>query len=174
VRDLYFALVEPHVVMSRSDWDNLSDDVCYADKSPETQEHLEDHLRDRQKKEGDMSDIEKEAHMSPEHCAKVCENEFPDSDDDNPSSESESGTKDDTALDSREIRKVGDRRLQRKCFQYRYHKGVCCTSQSFKLGRSKGPDPENEERWHSGWYLKGIKDWILAMGDCEVAWKTPS
>ncbi|OTB16748.1 glycosyltransferase family 31 protein [Daldinia sp. EC12] len=142
IRDLYDGLIRPKMQVSRENWDNLSDDVCYLNPDPEAQQRADGHSRDRQKKGEDMNDIEKEAWKSWENCAKVCESQ--------------------------------DR--NRSCFQYRWHDEVCCTAKSFKLGAPKMP-PDNGDskaKWVSGWHLKGINDWIDAMGECKKpAWKTP-
>ncbi|KAG7118274.1 hypothetical protein HYQ44_005417 [Verticillium longisporum] len=69
--------------------------------------------------------------------------------------------------------------LDRRCFQYRYHNGICCTSRSFKLGAPRREAKGNKidkptDVWHSGWHLQGIEDWIKAKGECdEPRWKIP-
>jgi len=152
IRDLYESLIAPKMQKTREDWDNGSDDVCYINPDPEAQERADGQARDRQKKEEEMSEIEKEAWKSPRQCERVCESEDPESSDDK------------------------DKQLGRTCFQYRWHDEVCCTSKSFKLGQPK-PEPTDDNsktRWTSGWYMKGIHDWIEAMGECkEPEWKTP-
>jgi len=58
----------------------------------------------------------------------------------------------------------------RKCFQWRYHEGVCCTSKHFSLGRPQRVKP-GLQKWHSGWYIQGIQEWIKEAGECkEVLW----
>jgi hypothetical protein len=153
IKDMYESLIAPKMQKTREDWDNLSDDVCYISPDPGAQERADGQARDRQKKEDEMSGIEKEAWKSPENCAKVCEFEI---------SEEDSNKK--------------DKMLGRKCFQYRWHDEVCCTARSFKLGEPKlgftNDDPKT--KWTSGWYLEGINDWIDAMGECKKpAWKIP-
>ncbi|KAH8157230.1 hypothetical protein CIB48_g11012 [Xylaria polymorpha] len=154
IRDLYDSLIAPKMQDTRENWDNGSDDVCYVNRDPEAQERAGGQAKDRQKKEDEMSDIEKEAWKSPENCAKVCETEIPDEDSDNKK-----------------------KQRDRNCFQYRWHDEVCCTSKSFKLGEPKpkpADDADKKATWTSGWYLKGIHDWIEAMGECkEPAWKIP-
>ncbi|KAH9906964.1 glycosyltransferase family 31 protein [Xylariomycetidae sp. FL2044] len=155
IRDLYEALIKPKMQVSRNDWDNLSDDVCYMSLDPNKQASAEGLARDRQKPEDEMNDIEKEAWKSAENCAKVCD--------------SIEGNLDDESENDKE-------KKNRSCFQWRWQDEICCTSRSFKLGAPK-PSPDNKQdksRWMSGWHLKGINDWIEAMGDCkEPAWKTP-
>ncbi|KAI8629851.1 glycosyltransferase family 31 protein [Xylariaceae sp. FL1651] len=149
IRDLYESLIAPKMQDTRENWDNGSDDVCYINPDPDAQERADGQARERQKTEDEMSAIEKEAWKSPENCAKVCESEI---------LESDSYDKDVT--------------LGRSCFQYRWHDDVCCTAKSFKFGEPK--DDDSTTKWTSGWYLKGINDWIDATGKCtKPAWKTP-
>ncbi|KAI1812641.1 glycosyltransferase family 31 protein [Poronia punctata] len=153
IRDLYESLIAHKIQKTREDWDNGSDDVCYLNPDPEAQERADGQARDRQKKEDEMSEIEKQAWKSPQDCEKVCEYEL---------TEADAGDE--------------EKQLGRNCFQYRWHDEVCCTSRSFKFGQPK-PEPTDDDtktRWTSGWYIKGISDWINAMGECkEPAWKTP-
>lgn len=181
----------------RQDWDNLSDDVCYINPEPSAQARAGGHEKDRQKKKEEMTTIEMEAWKSAENCARVCEEEdVPDDDEWDPKQKTvprgpdnteSAATASDTekAEDTgpsdeatREQRKqaLNDRKKKRTCFQYRWHDEVCCTAKSFKLGAPKAKPSQDKpnERWTSGWDLKGINDWIDAMGECkEVAWKTP-
>jgi hypothetical protein len=178
--------------VSRQDWDNLSDDVCYVNPDPDAQERAEGFERDRQKSEDEMTDIEKVAWKSPENCAKVCaledvtEEELEDdvrayarAHDDSDTTTSEDP--DDSSFSdraAREARKqsMDEKKRNRTCFQYRWHEEVCCTSKSFKLGAPKARPEEggSKARWTSGWHLKGINDWIDATGECtEPAWKKP-
>ncbi|KAI0402510.1 glycosyltransferase family 31 protein [Xylaria palmicola] len=152
IKDLYESLIAPKMQEIRENWDNGSDDVCYLNPAPEAQEHADSEARDRQKKEEEMSEIEKVAWKSPKNCARVCETEIPEDSDDR------------------------EKNQKRSCFQYRWHDEVCCTSRSFKLGepKPKPADDNKKARWTSGWYMKGIQDWIDAMGECkEPAWKIP-
>ncbi|KAI5923892.1 glycosyltransferase family 31 protein [Camillea tinctor] len=193
IKDLYDSLVAPKMRVSREDWDNLSDDVCYINPDPSAQQQAEGYLRDRQKAEHEMNDVEKEAWKSSENCAKVCASlDIPDKDEwdedevtsrqyDSPTTTTSTSTSRNASPSNVAKRQDWElsrleKRLNRSCFQYRYHKGVCCTAKSFKLGTPKpAPDSDNSmEKWRSGWYLKGINDWIDAMGECrEPAWKTP-
>ncbi len=192
IKDLYEAFMAPKMQVSRSDWDNLSDDVCYLNPDPEAQERAQDFERDRQKPESEMTDIEKDAWKSWENCAKVCESEIPEDgefeaamserrDDDDPAKASDTDAAQDTSpsdWSAREAWKkfMNEKKKNRQCFQYRWHEEACCTSRSFRLGSPKAK-PETgytKHRWMSGWHLKGISDWIDVMGDCkDPAWKKP-
>ncbi|KAK6074375.1 hypothetical protein SCUP234_04360 [Seiridium cupressi] len=199
IRDLYQGLVAPKMQVQRQDWDNLSDDVCYINPDHNAQSRAGDHERGRQKKKNDLTDVEKDAWKSPEHCARVCEDEdVPDEDEwelkqkvvprdpepedsENAATANDTEKAEDTGPSDEAMREqwktaMNERKKSRTCFQYRWHDEVCCTARSFKLGAPKAkPDEDRrEERWVSGWDLKGINDWIDAMGECtEVAWKTP-
>lgn len=179
--------------VSRENWDNLSDDVCYLNPDPEAQRHADGHSRDRQKKEGEMNDVEKEAWKSWENCAKVCESQdVPDEEewdirgiiereDNAPSTANDTEVAEDTSPSDAAAREawkkaMNEKKRNRSCFQYRWHEDVCCTAKSFKLGAPKMPpdDGDAKAKWVSGWHLKGINDWIDAMGECKKpAWKTP-
>lgn len=72
---------------------------------------------------------------------------------------------------------IVERRKSRQCFQWRYHDGVCCVGKSFRQGKPRRPSWEDREklgedraRWHSGWHVSGIRDWVDAMGECEAQW----
>ncbi|ROT41193.1 hypothetical protein SODALDRAFT_322382 [Sodiomyces alkalinus F11] len=224
MKDLYYAFIANKMINYRAHWDNLSDDVCYIDPDPAIFNHLDDKMKRRQKKRSDLNRIEKEAHKSVAHCAKVCEYEGlpvdpveneaenPDiwtqqhglhGDQDansaprnNPTEGEAAGASGSPSLvnsndpgaqqkgtleprDSIEPPRPRIHPLDRKCFQYRYHKGVCCTSRSFKLGvprrDAKAHLPDKlEDVWQSGWHLQGISDWIAAKGECrEPKWKVP-
>ncbi|KAI0141220.1 glycosyltransferase family 31 protein [Xylariaceae sp. FL1272] len=152
IKDLYESLIAPKMKDTRENWNNLSDDVCYLKPDKEAQDKADGHDKDRQRKEEDLSEVEKNAWKSPEDCAKVCESEI-------------------TGEDANDKQKNRDR----KCFQYRWHDDVCCTSKSFKFGEPKAePKDDSKTKWTSGWYLKGIEDWIDAKGPCDKpAWKVP-
>lgn len=66
LQELYQGFVGPQIQAKLEDWYNLSDDVLY--KPPEAD-------RDRTKPDDLMSDLEKEAHLSIEHCDRACEEE---------------------------------------------------------------------------------------------------
>lgn len=166
MKDLYNTFVAPKMVAAREDWDNLSDDVCYGDPSPEVQMRMDPTLRGRQKPSEELNDVEKEAHLSPDHCARVCSYE----DDENEAASVGEGSEA-IRMQSPQKRQLVE---ERQCFQHRYHEGVCCTSKSFKLGAPKTVGAPEEEKWYSGWYLKGIEDWISAAGECgEPFWINP-
>ncbi|KAI1170449.1 hypothetical protein F4777DRAFT_118614 [Nemania sp. FL0916] len=153
IRDLYDSLIAPRMQDIRENWDNGSDDVCYINPDPDAQERADGRERDHQKKEEERSEVEKEAWKSPEKCAKVCE-----------------------SVISAEHADDKEKQRSRECFQYRWHDEVCCTSKSFKMGepKPKASDDDPKAKWTSGWYMKGIQDWIDAMGECkEPAWKIP-
>lgn len=69
LKDVYHKFVAPKLWWDREDWDNLSDDVYYL--GPNTT-RFEDWQVERAKKE-DLSDAEKEAHMSFDHCKRMCD-----------------------------------------------------------------------------------------------------
>ncbi|KAI2627328.1 glycosyltransferase family 31 protein [Hypomontagnella submonticulosa] len=193
IKDLYNGLIRPKMQVLRQDWDNLSDDVCYLNPDPDAQQRADEHARGRQKKEDEMNEVEKEAWKSWENCAKVCEyQDEPDEeewglrgvverDEDAPGRANDTEMAEDSSPSdaaARESRKkyMNEKKRNRSCFQYRWHDEVCCTAKSFKLGAPKmAPDSgDSKDQWTSGWYLKGINDWIDAMGDCKKpAWKTP-
>ncbi|KAI0473248.1 glycosyltransferase family 31 protein [Xylariaceae sp. FL0804] len=191
MKDLYESLIKPKMQISREDWDNLSDDVCYVNPDPDAP--TDDWARERLRNMDEWNDVEKEAWMSPDHCAKVCaSDDTPDEEEweideafghrrhevaaANDTEAAEDSSPSDAA--AREARKklMREKKLSRTCFQHRWHNDICCTSRSFKLGGPKtAPEnPDSKSKWSSGWYLKGIDDWIRAMGECEVpTWKMP-
>ncbi|KAI0012692.1 glycosyltransferase family 31 protein [Xylariaceae sp. FL0662B] len=193
IRDIYDGLIKPKMQVSRENWDNLSDDVCYLNPDPEAQERADEQSRTRQKKENEMNEVEKEAWRSWENCAKVCASEdVPDEEDWERTeimARQQGGTdtanhvedvEDTSPSDAvvRAIRKksMDEKKRNRSCFQYRWNNEVCCTAKSFKLGAPKSSSQNNDHKgkWMSGWHLKGINDWIDAMGECKKpAWKTP-
>ena len=180
MRDLYYTFVAPKMVEYRQDWDNLSDDICYAEKSPEAQARMDPGLRGRQRPANQLNAAEEEAHLSADHCAKVCafgdEPEEVEEQADKDKDDGSWGFKIPDVLQGKNgaKRKQREKRLSRSCFQHRYSEGVCCTSKSFKLGAPRDVDAPPEKKWHSGWYLRGIQEWIDAKGDCEeVEWVKP-
>ena len=173
MKDLFETFVARHLKDYRQDWDNLSDDVCYIDQNPDILSRTEGTLKHRQKDPAQMTYIEKSAHLSATDCSRVCEYEGLDIDANLPKDRPP------TPEELQEALRTGQRlhehdnafRLDRKCFQWRYHDGACCTSKSFKLGTPRHAG-QNEMGWHSGWYMKGIEDWIKSKGGCkEVAWR---
>ena len=175
MRDLFETFVARHLQNYRPDWDNLSDDVCYISPDEAILSRTHKLFKSRQKPHADLSIIERSAHESPAACARVCEYDGLDVDKILTNNDGTTPSADDmqTALRARQREREDDGafKLARKCFQWRYHDGVCCTSKSFKLGtpRHSGQD---DGGWHSGWYMKGIEDWIATRGECkEVAWR---
>ncbi|KAI0017717.1 glycosyltransferase family 31 protein [Xylariomycetidae sp. FL0641] len=193
MKDLYHGLIAPKMQVSRENWDNLSDDVCYINPDPEAQERIDGQAKERSKVADEMNDVEKEAWMSWQNCAQVCATEDVSEEDEwdrheayerrheGPAMANNTEVAEDTSFSdaaAREARKkeMKEKKRNRTCFQYRWHDDVCCTSRSFKLGAPKAAPEEgrDKEKWMSGWHLKGIKDWIDAMGECEKpAWITP-
>ncbi|KAI1341363.1 hypothetical protein F5Y15DRAFT_354355 [Xylariaceae sp. FL0016] len=192
MKDLYNSLVRPHMQVLRENWDNLSDDVCYLNPDPAAQENVDGSLRDRMKDKGELNEFETEAWSSPESCAKICASEDIADDEDwehrilarkeaNTATANNTENAGDTDPSDAFVREawrntMNEKKRNRTCFQYRWHDDVCCTSRSFKLGAPKASPGDGEEkaRWISGWHLKGINDWIDAMGDCDgPTWTTP-
>lgn len=66
LQELYQHLIDPHLDANREDWYNLSDDILYRPPGAEG---------DRQKSREEMSPLEKDAHMSFEHCGRACEDQ---------------------------------------------------------------------------------------------------
>lgn len=64
--ELYEHLIEPFISAEREDWYNLSDDIVY--KAPGVE-------GGRQKDLEDMSQTEKDAHISFHHCGRACDEE---------------------------------------------------------------------------------------------------
>ncbi|CAJ2502323.1 Uu.00g097170.m01.CDS01 [Anthostomella pinea] len=193
IKDLYHGLIAPKMQVMRENWDNLSDDVCYINPDPEAQERADGQARERQKNKDEMNEVEKEAWKSSENCRKVCASEDVPDDEDwdrrrvmarragDPATANNTEIAEDTSPSDATARDtwkslMNEKKRNRTCFQYRWHDEVCCTSRSFKLGAPKTPpgDDDVKAKWKSGWDLKGINDWIEAMGECkEPAWKTP-
>lgn len=57
-------MIGPEIYAEREDWYNLSDDLFYRPPGING---------DRQKSREDMSALEREAHVSFEHCGRACE-----------------------------------------------------------------------------------------------------
>ncbi|KHN99174.1 uncharacterized protein MAM_02872 [Metarhizium album ARSEF 1941] len=68
IKDLYHEFVSPELVEARADWDNLSEDVFYLNK---TQAKYEDWELDLAKTKN-LSELEAEAHKSFDDCQKAC------------------------------------------------------------------------------------------------------
>ncbi|KAK2589898.1 hypothetical protein QQS21_012425 [Conoideocrella luteorostrata] len=192
-RHLYHQFVEPHMVYFRKKWDNLSSDTCYI--GPDDQSSAPESVKSKQKEESQKNIIEKYAHRSAATCARVCEAEGLDIS----AAEFKSLT---TQVDRGQfVRQKYEQKakhdtlfkLNRRCFQWKYEDGVCCTSPHFRLGNPIPPkekkerdsnekedkeeedeeDEENEDAVVSGWFVKGISDWVNTMGDCALEWKDP-
>ena len=156
------------------DWDNLSDDTCYIGEDEEDQNRAGKDAKNRQKKEEEKNAIEKRAHMSPASCARVCEAARLDISDDEFNAIEHETERGNFVREKYEARRGDEKFLKdRHCFQWRYHKGACCTAKSFKLGKPKKEDSA-DNKWTSGWFVKGIEDWVKARGECkEINWKEP-
>ncbi|KAG6041953.1 hypothetical protein E4U41_000068 [Claviceps citrina] len=68
IKDLYHKFMGPHLVASRADWDNLSDDVFYLNASIA---NYQDWELERAKKDG-LSDEEAVAYKSFDDCKTAC------------------------------------------------------------------------------------------------------
>ncbi|KAF4426654.1 hypothetical protein F53441_14103 [Fusarium austroafricanum] len=171
IREMYHQFWAPQLVQEHEDWDNLSDDVCYIGFGPEAQAKATDHQRKRQRKENEKNAVEQHAHRSKEHCSMVCESENLDITEDDYYSLKDDKERNDM-IRSRYSQKKGDKEWHagRRCFQWRYHNNVCCIARSFKRGKPH-KEQKQEEKWTSGWFVKGINDWIDAKGDCTPKWK---
>ena len=165
----------PHLVNFRSSWDNLSDDVCYISHVDTAQVIAGEHEKSRQKEDKDKNAVERAAHESPASCARVCEAAGLDIRDDEYDRIESNVDKSKHIREKFEAaRKDQGFRKDRSCFQWRYNRGACCVSRSFKLGRPRREDKE-EDKWTSGWFVNGIEDWIEARAQCEkVDWKEVS
>lgn len=175
IKDRYQAFMAPHVVPFRDAWDNLSDDVCYISRDEEAQKRAGDHEKARQKPENEKNVVERHAHESPATCAKVCEAaglEIDEYEYERIESNVDRGMHIQARLNER--RHDESFKKNRTCFQWRYNRGACCVSRSFRLGRPRREDRE-EGTWTSGWFLSGVDDWVDAWAQCDkVDWKEVS
>lgn len=167
----------PYLVSFRRDWDNMADDTCYIGPDDADQDRAGDKEKGRQKSQDDKNAVERNAHISPAACAKVCESaglDIPEEEFTQLENDVERGH----FIRERYLKRVeedhdGGWRRDRSCFQWKYQKGTCCTSKSFKFGKPRHED-DDENRVTSGWYARGIKDWVDAKGDCEEPdWRKP-
>ncbi len=71
LKDVFVEFVYPKLQAKREDWDNLSDDVFYLDRNA-TDRTWEGSKLDRVKDPADMNALEKQAHLSFEHCKAAC------------------------------------------------------------------------------------------------------
>lgn len=172
---MYNTFFAPQLTSERRDWSNLSVDKCYIAPDEESQKKATEQERKRQVPEGEKNAVERHAHEGSRQCSRVCEAEgllFPEEE----WEALDTNEKQEDAL-RRKYRarslKTEDWNKGRKCFQWRYRQGVCCTAKSFKLGAPKR-EVKEEDKWTSGWFVEGINDWIKARGDCEkVEWREP-
>lgn len=174
IKDMYQTFFAPKLLPIREDWDNLSEDVCYIGPDDAEQQRASETERARQRPEIWKDPYERRAHLSASDCARVCE--------------TESLSVNITLLDSLDTDEERDAMLRdayyaeaekdpdfvngRICFQWRYRHGICCTGSSFKLGVPRHEE-KDENRWTSGWFVRGINDWIESKGECDVEWKDP-
>lgn len=174
IKDIYRSFMQPHLKKLRLDWDNLSDDTCYIGEDEEDQNRADKDARNRQVKEEDKNAIEKRAHTSPAACARVCESAGLGISDDEYNAIEHETERGNFVREKYEERRGDDEFTKdRNCFQWRYHKGACCTAKSFKLGKPR-KENSSDKKWTSGWFVKGIEDWIKARGECKsIAWKEP-
>jgi hypothetical protein len=149
--------------------------VCYV--GPDDQDRVSDSIKRQQKPEAEKTIVEKYAHRSAAACAKVCEAEGLDISDAEFSSlvtETDRGRF--VREKYEEKAKSGAFRLSRKCFQWKYENGVCFTSPTFTFGNPTQEPKEgdgDEGAVTSGWFVKGIHDWVDAMGHCALDWIEP-
>lgn len=152
----------------------MSDDTCYISPDEKAQEEAGGHEKGRQRKQEEKNPIEKLAHTSRSACALVCESaglDISQEEFDHLGTDLERSDFVKAKYDEKEG--DVDFKKDRKCFQWRYHKGICCTSRSFKFGKPR-PEKEKNERWTSGWFVQGIHDWVEARGECDsIAWRDP-
>ncbi|KAH7149523.1 hypothetical protein B0J13DRAFT_621378 [Dactylonectria estremocensis] len=171
IKDMYEAFVAPHLVPRRDNWDNLSDDVCFISPDEAAQDAASDREKSRQRPENEKNPIERQAHFSAEHCSKVCTADKLDisqEEYDRMENESERFSLVQSKYDERSRDENWNR--DRQCFQWRYHKKVCCVQRSFKLGQLK-KESNVDDKWTSGWFVDGINNWIAAKGQCETEWR---
>lgn len=69
IRDVYHQFVAPHLVPTRLDWDNLSDDVYYLN----TSSNLLSYKQLSRAKTNGLSPLEKTAYLSFDNCRQACE-----------------------------------------------------------------------------------------------------
>jgi hypothetical protein len=150
----------------------MSDDLCFIGADEKSQARASHKDRSRQKPEEEKTVVERRAHMSPAACANICESQGLDVPED------EYNSLNSERMRGELLRTLYDERQQdaafhgnRTCFQWRYNRGACCVSRTFKLG---GPKAEPQESWMSGWFVRGIEDWVATRGQCKGAeWRVP-
>ena len=72
MKDIFDAYFLPRLQPRREDWDNYADERFFLDFNAEGAEY-DDHTLKRAVKEDDKQGVEKEAHVSFEHCRRACE-----------------------------------------------------------------------------------------------------
>ncbi|KAM4065637.1 hypothetical protein HRG_010635 [Hirsutella rhossiliensis] len=179
IKELYHQFFAPNLAPTRDAWDNLSEDVCYIAPDKQSQDEADVELKAVQKRQAAKTPIERDAHTSPAACAAVCEAAGLDV----PERDWAAQTTDEgrakllAKLYGLESKAAADDAAafhgKRSCFQWRHHRGVCCTAESFKLGRPRRREKSGGSPWTSGWFVRGINDWIKAKGDCAVRWHDP-
>ncbi|EQK99937.1 glycosyltransferase family 31 [Ophiocordyceps sinensis CO18] len=179
IRDLYHQFFAPNLVPTRDAWDNLSQDVCYIAPDTKSQDEADQDFKAVQKNQPAKTPVERDAHTSPAACAAVCEAAGLDV----PERDWAARTTDDAraellaelygAKSAAHDESAAAFHKNRRCFQWRHHRGVCCTAESFKLGRPRRGDDKGGGPWTSGWFVRGINDWIKAKGECDVRWQEP-
>lgn len=183
---MYNAFFAPKLVPYRNEWDNLSMDTCYIGPDDDAQKKADADSKAKQKPEDEKNFVEKRAHISASACAKVCESEGLLADDDKTGysgldadeydeadTETARSKKLSLAYESR-ARKDPEFGKERKCFQWRYNRnGACCTSKSFRHGAPRRGKGKDAGEWTSGWFVRGIKDWVKHHDTCAVEWKEP-
>lgn len=148
LRDIYHAFVAPNLVSRRPKWNNLAEQTCFATA-----------------KDGETV-IEKQAHESPEACARVCVAEGLEVDEE-AYTKLETDEDRDWYLEQRFHRqsKNNDKPPERKCFQWRYKDNKCCISDNIRLGYPVRAKDEGDAT--SGWFVEGIQQWVDAHGGCS-------
>ena len=175
IKDMYHTFFAPKMVPLRKDWSNLSDDKCFIAPDQESQDKASDQERKRQKPEEEKSPVERHAHENPAACSRVCEAWGLEISPEEYDSVSDDASDRHKLIMSKYEEKSKDKNWnkERRCFQWKYHKGVCCTARSFKLGVPKREE-KDENKYTSGWFVKGINNWIEGRGECsKVEWKEP-
>jgi hypothetical protein len=67
IKDLYHQFIKPELDDSRAEWDNLSDDIRYADRNADGVDSTDDKYRF-----DNLSEAEQEAHTSATKCRVAC------------------------------------------------------------------------------------------------------
>ena len=74
MKDIYDAFFAPRLLPRREDWDNWADERFFLDPAAD-KDAFDDKTKKRAVKEEDKKGVEKEAHISFEHCRRACEAE---------------------------------------------------------------------------------------------------